>query len=64
MDRAFFAAVRLHRMHGIPMALWEDGRVKYVDPHEILLLPEDDRSRADAREPADSEAARRSQPAR
>jgi hypothetical protein len=40
MNRAFFAAVRLHRMHGIPMALWKDGRVWYADPREIPLSEE------------------------
>jgi hypothetical protein len=40
MDRAFFAAVRLHRMHGLPMALWRDGQVSYVDAGEIPLPEE------------------------
>ncbi len=37
MNHAFYAAVRLHRMHRIPLVLWEDGQVCYVDPYEILL---------------------------
>jgi hypothetical protein len=41
MDRAFFAAVRLHRLHGVPMALWEDGKVRQVDPF-IIPLPEEE----------------------
>ncbi len=40
MNRAFYSAVRLHRMHGIPLVLWEDGKVCYVDPYEILLPDE------------------------
>jgi hypothetical protein len=40
MTAAKHAAVRLHRMHGLPMAFWEDGRVVYVDPHTIEI-PED-----------------------
>lgn len=43
MDRAFFEAVRLHRRHGVPMALWEDGRVRQVDPFTIAL-PEENRA--------------------
>jgi hypothetical protein len=48
MNRAFFAAVRLHRLHGVPMALWEDGKVCQVDPFTIALPEEigDVRSRA------------------
>lgn len=41
MDRAFFAAVRLHRLHGVPMALWEDGHVREVDPFTIQLPDEE-----------------------
>ncbi|MBA2246211.1 MAG: hypothetical protein H0W11_14755 [Gemmatimonadetes bacterium] len=40
MDRAFAAAVRLHRFHGVPLALWENGEVRYVDACQIVL-PED-----------------------
>lgn len=40
MDRAFLEAVRLHRRHGVPMALWENGKVRQVDPLTIPL-PED-----------------------
>jgi hypothetical protein len=42
MDRAFFAAVRLHRLHGVPMALWEADKVRQVDPFTIAL-PEEER---------------------
>jgi len=45
MNRAFFAAVRLHRLHGVPMALWEDGKVRQVDPFTIAL-PEEERIHA------------------
>lgn len=44
MDRAFFEAVRLHRLHGVPLALWEDGKVREVDPFAITL-PEDNEAR-------------------
>lgn len=40
MNQAFYAAVRLHRMHGVPMALWEHGKVREVDPSSILLPEE------------------------
>jgi hypothetical protein len=45
MDRAFFAAVRLHRLHGVPMALWEGGKVRQVDPFTIAL-PQEERTHA------------------
>lgn len=40
VTRAFFAAVQFHRMHGVPMALWKDGKVWYVDAHDIALPDE------------------------
>lgn len=45
MDRAFFEAVRLHRRHKVPMALWEDGQVHQVDPF-FIPLPEDEATHA------------------
>jgi hypothetical protein len=45
MDRAFLEAVRLHRLHEVPMALWEDGKVRQVDPFTIPL-PEDEDAHA------------------
>jgi predicted ABC-type ATPase len=44
MTRAFRAAVRLHRRHGLPLALWLDGGLRHVDARHIPL-PEDDTSR-------------------
>lgn len=41
MDRAFLAAVRLHRLHGLPMVVWEDARVRQIDPFNVPL-PEDE----------------------
>lgn len=41
MTRAFRAAVRLHRMHGLPLALWLDGGLRQVDARHVPL-PEDD----------------------
>lgn len=41
MTRAFHAAVRLHRMHEVPVAVWEDGGVRHVDARDIRL-PDDD----------------------
>jgi hypothetical protein len=43
MNEAFLAAVRLHRFHRVPMALWVDGETREVDPYEIDL-PEDEES--------------------
>lgn len=41
MDRAFFEAVRLHRLHGVPMAVWDEGEVRQVDPFTITLPEEE-----------------------
>lgn len=42
MNRAFYEAVKIHRMHGVPMVLWIDEEVRHVDPWEIPL-PEESR---------------------
>src|SRR5690606_10929693 len=40
MTRGLYAAVRLHRAHGVPLVTWEDGAVRQVDPWSVRL-PED-----------------------
>lgn len=40
MKKAFFAAVRLHRMHRVDLVLWENDKVVYVDPFTIPLPEE------------------------
>jgi len=45
LDRAFRraarAAVLRHKQAGVPLAYWIDGRVRLVDPDDVLL-PEDE----------------------
>ena len=41
MQQAFWDAVRLHRLHRIPLVVWRDGGIREVDPFTIEL-PEDD----------------------
>ena len=40
MVNGFMQAVRRHRRYDLPLLLWEDEAVVYVDAHEIAL-PED-----------------------
>ena len=40
MKRAFYDAVRHHRMHRVPMTLWVDGAMKLVDPYDVPLPEE------------------------
>jgi predicted ABC-type ATPase len=37
MSRAYCAAVRLHRLHGLPLAVWIDGQVRHIDAREVRL---------------------------
>lgn len=41
LTRAFHAAVRLHRIHSLPLAVWNDGDVRHVDARDVRL-PDDD----------------------
>ena len=54
MDAAAAAAVEAHRREGLPLAVWADGRVAWVDPSELPPASE----REDA-PPADAGSARR-----
>lgn len=40
MDLAFQDAVRRHRAANVPMAMWQDGKVREVSPFDIRL-PDD-----------------------
>ena len=40
MNRAFYDAVRFHRMHRVPMTMWVDGGMKLVDPYDVSLPDE------------------------
>lgn len=40
LDHAFRDAVRRHRSANVPMAMWQDGRVREVSPFDIPL-PDD-----------------------
>ena len=40
MDRAFRRVVERHRLLGLPLVMWRDGRVVRV-PAESIRLPED-----------------------
>ena len=37
MNEAVRDAVRLHRQAGLPLAVWEDGRVQYIWADEVRL---------------------------
>ena len=40
MGEAVWDALRRHKANGNPIAVWEDGKVKIIQPEDIVL-PED-----------------------
>jgi len=40
MNRAFYDAVRFHRLHQVPMTMWIDGEMRLVDPYDVTLPDE------------------------
>jgi hypothetical protein len=45
LRRAAQEAVRRHKLLGIPVVAWKDGRVVHVAPEDIVLQNEDDHSK-------------------
>ena len=43
IERAGYAVVRRHRQLGVPLVIWQDGRVIEVSP-ESVRIPDDDGS--------------------
>jgi predicted ABC-type ATPase len=52
MTRGFHDAVRIHRAYGVPLVMWIDEEVRYVDPWSVPL-PDDGRSDRDSAAAAD-----------
>ena len=42
MREAFFDAVRVHRLHNVPLVVWRDGGIQEVDPFGIAPPEEKD----------------------
>ena len=40
LQRAVRRALREHKLAGNPVAVWRDGRVVWIPPEEIPVLPE------------------------
>lgn len=59
IDRAFAAATaaaaRRHKLAGVPMVAWADGRVVLIPPEEIVI-PDDDASIGDGKGRSDQSA--------
>jgi hypothetical protein len=42
MNRGVKAAIEAHRRDGVPLVVWRDGRVVYLDPTTLEEVPADD----------------------
>ena len=41
MRRGVQDALRRHRLLGLPIAVWRDGKVVWIPPEEIPVFPEE-----------------------
>lgn len=39
MNRGVQAAIEAHRQAGVPLVVWQDGRVVYLDPTTLEEVP-------------------------
>ena len=45
LERAAREAMRAHKRAGVPLVVWRDGKVAYVEPEEFGRLPRRSRPR-------------------
>lgn len=41
LQKAYLEAVHLHRMHGVPMVFWENGKIVEIPADQLPDLPTD-----------------------
>jgi hypothetical protein len=51
MNRGVKAAIETHRQAGVPLVVWREGRVVYLDPTTLEEVPADDVSQTNSVEP-------------
>lgn len=44
IERAGYAVVRRHRQLGVPLVIWQDGRVAEVPPESVRIPDDEDAS--------------------